>query len=264
MKLDFVKASPAQNMTVLITNHPPAARYAAIANTVMSYEYAHAEQVGFLVSPQTADAVLRLEMSGGEFCGNAVLTAAAYCLYKGITVNGCFLLESSGANQPLACEVTKKSSSFFEAKAEMPAPLSVEALTVHADSRAVAGHLVRLDGITHFLTSCWLNEEEFEPVLKQLIGNIDDKAIGIIPYRKLTNEAYEIRPFVYVKETGSQFFERACGSGTLALGVYLGEKRPLTVHQPGGVIYVETGEKNFIATTVRFTCEGVINLEEQP
>ena len=263
MKLDFVKASPSQNMTVLITNYVAPVQYAEIANTIMGYEYLNAEQVGFIVPPEKNDSVLRLEMSGGEFCGNAVLSAAAYSCYKGLSTEKSFFLEASGTKTPLACEVEVKSPSLFKAKAEMPKPLSMKSMTVHFDDAAILGNLVQLDGITHFLTDYWLCEEEFEPVLKKLTETIDDKAVGIIPYKKLTEHDYEIRPFVYVKETGSKFFERACGSGTLALGIHLAQGNPeqqLKVHQPGGIIHVETGKKNSISTDVRFTCEGIVDL----
>lgn len=266
MKLDFVKASPSQNITVLITNYVAPALHAAIANTIMGYEYLNAEQVGFIVSPRRTDSVLRLEMSGGEFCGNAVLSAAAYCLYKGLSNEKSFLLESSGSETQLACEVNVKSPSFFEAKAEMPNPLSIKDMAVEADNHLISGSLVRLEGITHFLTDRWLCEEEFDFVLKKLMEKIDDKAIGIIPYKRVAGNEYEIRPFVYVKETGSKFFERACGSGTLALGVHLSQdnqEHKFIVHQPGGIIHVETGEKNSISTNIRFTAEGTVNFETQ-
>ncbi|WP_142927232.1 hypothetical protein [Bacillus sp. PK3_68] len=266
MKLDFIKASPSQNITALITNYVAPAHYAAIANTIMGYEYLNAEQVGFIVSPKRDDSVLRLEMSGGEFCGNAILSAAAYCLYKGLSTETRFLLESSGSDTQLACEVNVKSPSFFEAKAEMPNPLSIKELAVNANDHPVIGSLVRLEGITHFLTDRWLCEEEFELILKKLLEKVDDKAIGIIPYKKLTKNEYEIRPFVYVKETGSKFFERACGSGTLALGVHLtqdNQDHTFIVHQPGGIIHVEAGKKNSISTNVRFTSEGTVNLESE-
>ncbi|OCA80818.1 hypothetical protein [Pseudobacillus wudalianchiensis] len=264
MKLNFVKASPSQNMTVLITNYVAPVHYAEVANIIMGYEYLNAEQVGFIVPPKTSNSILRLEMSGGEFCGNAVLSAAAYSCYKGLSDKKNFFLEASGTETPLACEVKVKSPSHFEARAEMPHPLSIKDMSIQLDRNMIHGSIVQLDGITHFLTDHWLHEEEYESVLEELTGKIDDKAIGIIPYKKLAEQDYEIRPFVYVEETGSKFFERACGSGTLALGIHLAQEnqdQPLTVHQPGGIIHVETGEKNSISTNVRFTCEGIVEFD---
>ncbi|MFK2825485.1 hypothetical protein QYG89_07260 [Bacillus sp. B190/17] len=264
MRLNFVKISPSKNMTVLITNYVAPNHYAQIANTIMGYEYVNAEQAGFIVAPKSKNSLLRLEMSGGEFCGNALLGAAAYCYYKGITENNRFLLESSGAESPLACVVEAKSSNHFEAKAEMPYPISIKDIVINLNGRSISGSCVQLNGITHFLTDYWPCKDDFNLIIETISEKIENKAIGIIPYRKLTEKEYEIWPYVYVKETGSRFFEQACGSGSLALGIYLSKKskeNEFNIHQPGGIINVETGVKNYISTDVRFTCEGFVDID---
>ncbi|MFB4472605.1 hypothetical protein ACDI16_06585 [Oceanobacillus caeni] len=264
MKLSFVKASPSENMTVFITNYVSPARYAQVANMIMDYEYLNAEQVGFIVAPKNEKSLLRLEMSGGEFCGNGVLGAAAFCLYRGLTKDNRFLLETSGSESPLACEVVVKSPSQFEAKAEMPHPISINDIVINLNGKGILGSVVNLNGITHFLTDHWPSTDDFNLIIEEVTKKVEDKAIGIIPYRRLKEkEEYEIWPYVYVKETGSKFFEQACGSGTLALGAYLSkvnkEKR-FNIHQPGGIINVEIGDKIYISTNVLFTCEGFVNL----
>lgn len=103
MNIDFVKASPSKNMTILVTNYVPPTNYSRVAHTLMDYEYVNAEQVGFIEAPQNKDALLKLTMSGGELCGNAVLSAAAYCHYKGLTNENNFLLETTGVAEPLEC-----------------------------------------------------------------------------------------------------------------------------------------------------------------
>ncbi|ASN06425.1 hypothetical protein [Virgibacillus necropolis] len=264
MRLNFVKVSPSKNMTVFITNYVEPIHYAEIANTIMDYEYLNAEQVGFIVAPENKKSVLRLEMAGGEFCGNAILSAAAYCSYKGLSKNNRFLLETSGSESPLACVVEVKSPSHFEAKAEMLHPISTNEIVISLNGRSISGSVVQLEGITHFLTDFWPSKNDFNLLIEAVTKKIEDKAIGIIPYRRLMEKEYEIWPFVYVKETGSRFFEQACGSGSLALGVYLSKKNKeykLKIHQPGGIINVETGVKNYISTDVRFTCEGFVNLD---
>lgn len=107
MRLNFVKASPSQNMTAFITDYVTPSMYVPVANKLMDYEYLHVEQVGFIVGPKEKDAVLRLEMSGGEFCGNALLSAAAYCTHKALTNKEEFYLETSGSDTPLKCQVMK-------------------------------------------------------------------------------------------------------------------------------------------------------------
>ncbi|AXH98247.1 hypothetical protein DV702_00150 [Sporosarcina sp. PTS2304] len=264
MKLDFIKASPSKNTTVFITNYVAPTHYAKIASGIMDDEHLHAEQAGFLVTPKDSNAVLRLEMSGGEFCGNAVLSAAAYCAYKGLTKDRTFLLEASGCDLPLECVVDEKSPTHFVARAEMPSPLSTTEIIIDVNGQNVTGNVVKLDGITHFLTDYWPTENQFNQLIEAVTHQIKDKAIGIIPYKQLKENEYEIWPFVYVTETGSKLFEQACGSGSLALGIHLSkgnQKNTLHIHQPGGIVHVETGGKNFISTDVRFTCEGFVYLD---
>ncbi|WLV24204.1 hypothetical protein QR721_11240 [Aciduricibacillus chroicocephali] len=263
MKLDYVKISPSQNMTALITSKANPADYAKIASMMMDYEYVNAEQAGFLIDPKDKNAILRLEMSGGEFCGNAVLSAAAYGKYKGWCTDNSFLMEASGAASPLACEVKILSPVLFESKAEMPKPLSIEEISITYTGETISGSVVRMEGITHFVTDCWLEEEEFPALLEAIKEVIQDKAIGIIPFKHIDGTDYEIRPYVHVTDTGSTFFERACGSGTLALGAYLSsqlEESTFSVQQPGGTIHVESGSSYSISTTVRITSEGTVYL----
>lgn len=250
-------------MTAFITNYVAPDHYAQIANMIMDYEYLNVEQVGFIVAPKNKKALLKLEMSGGEFCGNAVLSAAAFGFYKGLTKNNRFLIETTGSESPLACEVAVKSPSQFEAKAEMPHPISIKDIVINLNGKSVSGCFVQLNGITHFLTDYWPCEDEFNLIIEEVTNKVKDKAVGVIPYRRLREKEYEIWPFVYVEETGSRFFEQACGSGTLALGVYLSKRnkgKVFNVHQPGGIINVEIGNENYISTDVRFICEGLTEL----
>ncbi len=264
MNIDFVKASPSKNMTVLVTNYVAPADYSAIAHTIMNYEYVNAEQVGFIEAPTHDDTVLRLAMSGGELCGNAVLTAAAYCRYKGLTDKTRFSIETTGVEAPLDCLIEAKSSHLFEVKAEMPEFNSSEAIEVTLDNEKISGTVIHMDGISHLLTEHWLDKESYVPLMNELAKKIDNKAVGIIPYKNLEENNYETKPFVHVKETGSSFFEQACGSGSLALGLYLSNQKTdkiFNICQPGGIIVVGTGVQNYISTTVRFTLEGSCEID---
>lgn len=264
MEVEFIKMSPSQNMTVLITSHAAPKEYADIGNALMNYEYVHAEQAGFIVDPLTNKALIRLEMSGGEFCGNAVLAAAAYCTYKEISTTSRFAIESSGSKDPLECEVVTKSPILYKAKAEMPKAQSIYKAEITLEEKKLQGTVVQFQGMTHFLINTWPVKEEFPKILHALKENIQDKAIGIIPYRHMEELTYEIRPFVYVTETDNMFFERSCGSGTLALGIYLAEllrQNSFHIQQPGGTIQTEIGNKNYISTDVKISCEGTAYLE---
>ena len=266
MKLNFVKISPAQNTTVLITDYVDPKVYPEIARVVMSYEYLNAEQVGFIVQPKDKQAKLRLEMSGGEFCGNGLLSAAALGVYKGICQEGSFLVESSGGESPFFCQAKVKAANVFQVKGEMPQPTGVEALTITIGERKVLGKLVHLPGISHFVTDFWPTRENYDQLVEELQRKTAAKALGIIPYRKIEKEKYEILPYVCVEDTGSRVFEKACGSGSLSLGICLANGQSnsvLQVIQPGGSITVEVGAKNYITTDACLTCEGTVNIEKK-
>ena len=104
----------------------------------------------------------------------------------------------------------------------MPHPISTDEIAISHNDRTISGSVVKLDGITHFVTDYWpSSKDDFNSLIGAVTERIDDKAIGIIPYRKLIEKEYEIWPFVYVKETGSRFFEQACGFLTLLLLVFI-------------------------------------------
>jgi diaminopimelate epimerase len=263
MVLNFIKASPSQNTTVFITSKCSPYLYGEIARTVMSYEYMNAEQVGFILQPENKGPVIRLEMAGGEFCGNASLAAAAYAVYKGIIDKESFYIEASGAWHPLECRVKTVSPFMYYAECEMPNPVSFEKHSINIEGLDITGSLVDFDGISHFVFGSWQEDKsKMDTILDAVLSSIEAKAVGIIPYRKLEEDNYEIMPYVWVKETGSRVFERGCGSGSMALGIHLKDhvEGRLNVVQPGGEISVRMHQKNYISTRVKFTCEGCLNI----
>lgn len=264
MRLNFIKASPSQNTTAFVVDYVPPAKYAEVAQKLMDYDYLNVEQVGFLMQPNNEQATIRLEMSGGEFCGNALLSAAAYCRYRGLSDQENMLVEISGSKSPHQCYVKQKGAHLFHARSEMPQSVGEQTIQFKVDGELVTGKIIHLQGISHFITDYWPSEEkDYMNILDQLLKNVMNQAIGIIPYRETNKKDYEITPLVYVPETGSKVFERACGSGTLALGIHLKDLKKqshFSIDQPGGMIEVEIRDKNYISTDVAFTCEGIINI----
>jgi len=243
-----------------VTGYCPIRYYFAVAEKAMSYDYLHAEQVGFLVPPRSKDAVIGLEMAGGEFCGNATLSAAACAVYKGLTDSQVFYIDSSGSDKPIKCRVEKVSDYCFNASSTMPKAKRIESMEFELSKKIVRGSLLEFEGISHFVLEAEDDFAEYMELIKALNQVVDASAIGIIPYRKLTDKAYKIKPFVHVKAIDSNVFEQGCGSGSLALGIYLkqayGISKEIEVDQPGGIIRVGLGDEIYIATDVKITCEG--------
>lgn len=261
MKLNYVKISPSQNMTILITDFVDSKDYVKVANSVMRYESLYAEQVGFVIPPNHNDSCVGIWMAGGEFCGNALLSVAAYSRYKGICSDDNFFVSSSGSNNSLKCKTTYVDSNRFRVWGEVPNPLDVLPMDIDLNNKVISGNLVVMNGISHFITDYAVRKEEFDEIMDSLIDRITSNAVGIIPFKGIDETNFEINPYVYVKDTGSRYFERACGSGSLSLGIHLNNLmgiKSARVHQSGGIIDVEVADKNYISTEVTIISEGTV------
>lgn len=276
MPISFVKLSPSENTTIIITE-PGVEKeeYGKIATAAMAYSHLYGEQVGFLTPTQTSKSKGRMEMSGGEFCGNGLLALGAYVAWREEIEKERFSLEFSGVAKPLSCEVEKTSPVSYRVKGEMPVKeFRIFQKEISADNGGITGDLVEMTGITHFLFPIDDRDKsliDFSLLLKKLEQEGDNQAYGALGYREEGGKI-EMTPWVYVPGINSLRKERSCGSGSLALGLLWARKKEnpisLTISQPGGRISVEVDfdrkEKKvigaFIETEVLITCEGNILL----
>lgn len=233
MKCNIWVANPAGNITILVNTPVKKEAYAFIAEKLLS-AVDSAEQVGFLVPPRCGGDV-RLEMMGGEFCGNALRSAAFYYA----TENGCWgetkvLTEISGAAQPLPVLVDTGKNT---ATAAMPLPQKV----VPVSFRASATEAVFFDGIVHFVTAAQIEETavpEIEDYLRFMTKKYNMAAAGLMFYDDV-NES--LRPAVYVAATDTLFFENSCASGSAAVAAVRAIHEAdgsslLQLKEPGGII----------------------------
>ena len=238
--LRFYKASPGGNTTILILDPVAPPERSEAARVLMAANHLQAEQVGYLdlrVLP------VRLDMMGGEFCGNACRAAAAVMAQEGVGLaqideNFVGELSVSGVDRPLLVRVDPVQG---ECWAEMPLP-PVSAPDGHEGLRTLEPGigLVCLPGITHLCL-----DESYHPfpsefaaesaILRARYG-LEGEAVGCIWYR--TSPQYAIKPVVWVRSTASTHYETGCGSGSLALALWLGRGQnfpmALRVLQPSG------------------------------
>jgi diaminopimelate epimerase len=200
------------------------------------------EQCCAIVQPNDPGAVARVEMFGGEFCGNA----ARSCVRALTLPTQTGIIEVSGASSTLQFAVKND-----YVQIEMPLPAagcSVE--QVHSLPPGHTGSLVRLEGIPHLvITKDRESPEGFisgllsarlrstlEKLLKENTYNLaSEPAAGISYYDELTKKSLFC---VWVREVGTMFDETACGSGTCAIGAAITarERRDteLKIIQPSG------------------------------
>lgn len=261
MDFRFVKASPCRNTTVFVEDEVPAALRARVARLAMAEEALAAEQVGWLVPPRDSRADVRLEMAGGEFCGNASLALGALWTARGHRAEGAaFLVECSGMDEPLTVAAERVSEGRWRGSLSVPLTAKARTLTLRAGGAAYRGAAVELSGICHFCVEAErLSGAVYDALLDALSERVASDAYGVIPYRAGAGGGYAIRPYVGVRAAQSRVFEQACGSGSIALGYWLRQSEGIVraaVRQPGGVIEVETGEVSRISEEVYFPCEG--------
>ena len=248
MNIRYVTLSPTGNTTCLVLDPvPPEARPAVTAALMR-----RCEQVGYLQSPSSPAAAARLEMMGGEFCGNAAMAAAAFLCSEGTDSRSDLLLEVSGTDRIIACRVKPLSDGTYQGSLEMP-PVSCVFETAVGGYTAAA---VRMEGILHLiLTDVSLPDAEAEALLSETAQALPDAAVGLLQWN---SKDKRMRPLVHVKESGTMVWETACGSGSVAIGaaLALAHGDGLTtapIWQPGGMILTEAEVRAGQVASVRIT-----------
>lgn len=222
---------PAGNVTAIVCSDVPAAERARIAAQILRLPELGIEQVAFLTAPRSGGEI-RLEMMGGEFCGNALRCAGFYqALRNGAQGKSCVLAEISGADgvQPVMADTAEGTASTV-----MPLPLSVQPAG-WADVKAVR---VTFAGITHFVIDCAQPDETL--VQRAIAAAPEASAVGAI---FLDRAHGSIKPVVFVRETASCVAENSCASGSVATAVVLTADfadgiTEIGIGQPGGTLEV--------------------------
>ena len=222
---------PAGNVTAIVCSDVPAAERARVAAQILRLPELGIEQVAFLTEPRSGGEI-RLEMMGGEFCGNALRCAGFYqALRNGAQGKSCVLAEISGADgvQPVMADTAEGTASTV-----MPLPLSVQPAG-WADVQAAR---VTFAGITHFVIDCAQPDETL--VQRAIDAAPEASAVGAI---FLDRAHGSIKPVVFVRETASCVAENSCASGSVAAAVVLTADfadgiTEIGIGQPGGTLEV--------------------------
>ena len=261
MKLSFVKLSPTRNITILVTDPVPRDRHAAIAAQLMDSDCVGGEQVGYIEAPALPGARVRLQMMGGEFCGNASMSLAAWIAHCDGLPDGAetdIPLEVSGAEGLVTCRILRRGNA-YEGTVAMPLPSSIR----REELGGMRFPVVHFPGISHAIVpESALTPGQAKACIPRWCRQLDVDAMGIL----LLNAACdEFIPLVYVRSTDSAVWEHGCGSGTAAIGAFAAYERCedacLRLTQPGGSIRVEAAQRDGIVTGLKIT--GTIKLTAQ-
>jgi diaminopimelate epimerase len=181
-----------------------------------------AEQAGFLVT--SGD---HLEMSGGEFCGNA--TRAAALILSELRGKEAISFSVSGFPGLVQGSVRKIADNKFNVKCLFPN------FNLVVSSQVVDGikmSVVDLGGIIHVI----LNEnfpKNYKQVHQKIVsclGLEKRDAVGVI-WAQQKLEGVNINPVVWVRSIDTFFYESSCGSGSIAVAKAWGAEK---ISQPTG------------------------------
>lgn len=208
MKFNVIRANPAGNITLFVTNPVEKELRSQIAADLMEIPRFDAEQVAFLC-PTIMGGDDRIEMMGGEFCGNAT---RAFGMWVAQQLGGRdrVNIEISGCDHVVPVDVDLEKGT---SRSQMPLPQRIWTADVE-------GHcciLVHLGGIAHLIAENVEPSLEFFEKAEHLfreVPNLD--AYGVMFLRTEDNH---LTPLVKVVDTGTLVWEGSCGSGSLATAV---------------------------------------------
>ncbi len=274
MKINYTVMDPTGNITILVHTPVRQEEMPHIASYLMRRE-PETEQVGFLFYPKDDSGVIArsdrdvvpgnnarkkesgercdicLRMAGGEFCGNAALSAAAiYAMRCGI--RKCSVrLRVSGASEIIRAEIREKSAGTWNGCVEMPCPVSVDSIIL-PDKGLLP--VVRFDGITHVILEQEFSRQEAEELAPRWCRYLDVEALGLMFLDRVN---FRLTPLVFVPDAKTLCWEHSCASGTAAAGVFLAAETGAPFAgkfiQPGGTLAIEVSQDGCLrlAGTVR-------------
>ncbi len=249
--LPFYKVSPSGNTTILLEGlHLSTEQMLDISSKALCPTHLGGEQVGFV---DVQKGILR--MAGGEFCGNAtralglLMATQGGCLEPGCSWQGC--ISTSGFDQPL--HVTVKMPEVDNIRHGHDVSLHIPVTTPPLMRELAKGIvLVSLPGISHLLIDAEIypfsekHWQENAHDLRKKFALEHFPAVGCLWWQAIKGPhsqhllcALDMHPVVLVKNPYTLYYENACGSGTLALGLWLQRhsgKEEFYVRQPGGYL----------------------------
>ncbi len=243
MNINYTKIDPSGNITLIVDSYVPRQEQSQIAAALMARDKS-AEQVGFLEKPADCNCIARLQMMGGEFCGNASLSAAAVMLKKagapaGLEYN--IQLEVSGAPDAVVIKGSMDENMVFSGSAAMPLPESLSEFCFFDGFECYNLPLVRFPGICHAIVRPGLiSSVDAERLIGPWCRRLGAEALGLMFFDE---PGRSLKPLVYVASTDTSVWEGSCASGTSAVAAHLaevdGEHAYVTLRQPRGTLSAE-------------------------
>ena len=231
------------------------------------------EQVGFINEDASSP---QLIMTGGEFCGNATRSAVAYyltnCMDKKDKEIEISVALQKSEQKPLEWQPPLQAGySDGEIWTQMPVFEYISSAVTYIKEGGF--YWVRMEGISHLIVPQTQFGLYFNEIFSNHLSSPETIAIGLL--RKIAKanslhlgnaygiiflenvlDVIKMHPFVYVKKADTIYYETACGSGAMCVGLlsyYLSKNEKLALLQPSG---------EFINTKVVCSDDGKIKTRE--
>ena len=232
---------PTGNVTALVEDAVEPALQPEAAVEIMRL-HPEVEQVGFV---SLDGGFPSLRMAGGEFCGNASISAAALlAMEKDLPIPAEIALSVSGAPEAVTVRLEQREGETFRAAVRMPAAGSVQKRSFAFDTMRDDLAVVKLDGITHILIepdssffSLLTNRTDAESAVRQWCDELNADGLGLM---FVSGDA--LTPLVFIPGSNTVFWETSCASGTAAAGLAIAkaaaQRVDRTFSEPGGSLRV--------------------------
>ena len=235
---------PTGNITALVSSPVAPEAQSAAAREILRLR-PEVEQVGFFTESDTG---LSLRTAGGEFCGNAAMSAAALALLRrGVPAGETGVsLRVSGASAPVEVRLRPAGEADFQAAVKMPPAREIRETALRFGTLRGTLPVVWMQGISHILIEpdsvFWpllADRRAAEQAVNDWCAELDADGLGLM---FLDSAARRLTPLVYVPGSGTCFWENACASGTSAVGMALSARTGGPVdrvfREPGGTLRV--------------------------
>ena len=270
MRIRYVPADPAGNLTALVLTPVAQEQRASIAARLM--RAAGMEQAAFIDEESLLSPLPRMDMMGGEFCGNATRAFGLYAARRRNLGEHELLVRVSGAREPVRVTLDRVRDRAF---AHMPLPIALETISVafpagdgieidayacpaadsgenaprqahrpacpncnpdRRETRRLNVPVVRMEGIAHAVLLHTPPSPALAQAVLQAMPSEDAQGVLFTTGKRMT-------PLVHVAATGTSVWESSCGSGSVALAWLLSRNLPdgrhaFSFEEPGGTLEV--------------------------
>ena len=229
MRIRYMPADPAGNLTGLVLTPVAREAHPAVAAQLMARCPEGFEQIAFIDEDSLTGPLPRMEMMGGEFCGNASRAFGLLAAQRRGRGETELAVSVSGAAEPVRVRLDSARGCAY---ADMPLPTGC----VRIDAAGRALDVVRMEGIDHAIVPGEAPSQALAEAVLAAMPPAPAQGVLFLDGQRMT-------PFVHVPATGTGVWESSCGSGSVALAWLLCRGRDDGLHafafdEPGGRIEV--------------------------